>query len=79
MKGTESICSRCRQIKSVKEFSNGYGAQASKKVHLCKECCSYKLDKYKEYVGEEGAFWLLCAELGIPYIQGIYELSLIHI
>lgn len=75
MKGTESICSRCRQIKSVKEFSNGYGAQANKKVHLCKECCSYKLDKYKEYVGEEGAFWLLCAELGIPYIQGIYEIA----
>lgn len=75
MKGTEAICSCCRKTKSQKEFSFGYGAQAKRKLYLCKDCCSAKLNKYKEYVGEKGAFWLLCGELGIPFIDMIYDIA----
>ena len=75
MKGTESICSCCRKTKSVKEFSSGYGAQTKRKLYLCKSCCTDKLNKYKEYVGEKGAFWLLCAEIGIPFIDMVYDVA----
>ena len=75
MKGTEGLCACCRKIKSQKDFSFGYGAQSKRKLYVCKECCSNKLDKYKDYVGEKGAFWLLCGELGVPFIENVYEIA----
>ena len=73
MKSNEILCSSCRTIKSQSEFANGYGAQAGRKVSICKECCTSKLEKYEQRVGRVGAFWLLMAELGIPFIQQVYD------
>lgn len=75
MKYNEILCSSCRTIKSQTEFANGYGAQAARKVSICKECCNAKLEKYEQRVGKVGAFWLLMAELGIPFIQQVYDVA----
>ena len=75
MKYNEILCSSCRTIKSQTEFANGYGAQAGRKVSICKECCNAKLEKYEQRVGKVGAFWLLMAELGIPFIQQAYDVA----
>lgn len=75
MKYNEILCSSCRTIKSQTEFANGYGAQAGRKVSICKECCNAKLKKYEPRVGKAGAFWLLMAELGIPFIQQVYDVA----
>lgn len=75
MKYNEILCSSCRTIKSQTEFANGYGAQAGRKVSICKECCNAKLEKYEHRVGKVGAFWLLMAELGIPFIQQVYDVA----
>lgn len=75
MKYNEILCSSCRTIKSQTEFANGYGAQAGRKVSICKECCNAKLERYKQRVGKVGAFWLLMAELGIPFIQQVYDVA----
>ena len=75
MKYNEILCSSCRTIKSQTEFANGYGAQAGRKVSVCKECCNAKLEKYEQRVGKVGAFWLLMAELGIPFIQQVYDVA----
>lgn len=75
MKYNEILCSSCRTIKSQTEFANGYGAQAGRKVAICKECCNTKLEKYEQRVGKVGAFWLLMAELGIPFIQQVYDVA----
>ncbi len=75
MKHNEILCSSCRTIKSQTEFANGYGAQAGRKVSICKECCNAKLEKYEQRVGKVGAFWLLMAELGIPFIQQVYDVA----
>ena len=75
MKYNEILCSSCRTIKSQAEFANGYGAQAGRKVSICKECCNAKLEKYEQRVGKVGAFWLLMAELGIPFIQQVYDVA----
>lgn len=75
MKYNEILCSSCRTIKSQTEFANGYGAQAGRKVSICKECCNAKLEKYEQRVGKVGAFWLLMAELGIPFIQQVYDVA----
>lgn len=75
MKYNEILCSSCRTIKSQTEFANGYGAQAGRKVSICKECCNAKLEKYEQRVGKVGAFWLLMAELGIPFIKQVYDVA----
>ena len=75
MKYNEILCSSCRTIKSQTEFANGYGAQSGRKVSICKECCNAKLEKYEQRVGKVGAFWLLMAELGIPFIQQVYDVA----
>lgn len=75
MKYNEILCSSCRTIKSQTEFANGYGAQAGRKVSICKECCNAKLEKYEQRVGKVGAFWLLMAELGIPFIRQVYDVA----
>lgn len=75
MKYNEILCSSCRTIKSQAEFANGYGAQAGRKVSICKECCNAKLEKYEQRVGKVGAFWLLMAELGIPFIRQVYDVA----
>ena len=75
MKHNEILCSSCRTIKSQAEFANGYGAQAGRKVSICKECCNAKLEKYEQRVGKVGAFWLLMAELGIPFIRQVYDVA----
>ncbi len=75
MKYNEILCSSCRTIKSQTEFANGYGAQAGRKVSICKECCNAKLEKYEQRVGKVGAFWLLMAELGMPFIQQVYDVA----
>lgn len=75
MKYNEILCSSCRTIKSQTEFANGYGAQAGRKVSICKECCNAKLERYEQRVGKVGAFWLLMAELGIPFIQQVYDVA----
>ena len=75
MKSNEFLCASCRQIKKQTEFASGYGAQAGRKVAICKECCNAKLEKYEQRVGRVGAFWLLLAELGIPFIEQVYEVA----
>lgn len=75
MKSNEILCASCRQIKKQGEFAMGYGAQAGRKVAVCKECCTAKLEKYENYVGRVGAFWLLAAELGLPFIQQVYDMA----
>lgn len=76
MKYNEMICPCCREIKSQKEFSDGYGVQIGKKLNFCRECNNKKLEKYKSYLTEKGAFWVLCAENGLPYIEDVYNINM---
>lgn len=77
MKYNETFCPCCRKIKNVsRDFTNGYGAQIGKNLNFCRECNDKKLEKYKTFLTPQGAFWCLCAENGIPYIQQVYDISL---
>lgn len=76
-KEVESLCPCCHELKSLKKgFTDGYGVQMGKKLVYCKQCNKQKLDKYKNYLTEQGAFWVLCAENGLPYIQNVYDYTM---
>ena len=76
-KDIEAFCPCCGELKSIKKgFTDGYGVQMGKKLLYCKQCNKQKLDKYKNYLTEQGAFWVLCAENGLPYIQNVYDFTM---
>lgn len=78
MKYNESYCPCCRQVKTLnKNFSDGYGIQVGKKLNFCQDCNNKKLEKYKNYLTPQGAFWVLCAENGIPFIQDVYDIAIV--
>lgn len=66
-------CSCCQKSKTAKDFYGGVTAQQGEYMPICRECCSTKLDKYESILGEDGAFWSLCGELGIPFIKEFYN------
>lgn len=77
VKNSETICACCGEIKSSsKGFSDGYGVQSRERLRICKQCNKKKLEKYSTYLTEQGAFWVLCAENGIPFIQEVYNSSI---
>lgn len=77
MKYNETFCPCCRELKSAaREFTDGYGVQIGKNLNFCKECNNKKLEKYKTYLTPQGAFWVLCSENGIPYIQQVYDIAI---
>ena len=76
-KEKENMCPCCKEFKSVqKGFTDGYGVQMGKKLIYCKQCNKQKLDKYKNFLTDQGAFWVLCAENGLPYIQNVYDYTM---
>lgn len=77
IKTSEATCTCCGEIKSsTKYFSEGYGVQVGKKLRICKDCNEKKLEKYKTYLTAQGAFWVLCGENGLPYIQEVYDIAI---
>ena len=43
-------------------------------VALCKNCCRKKFKNYLQFVNNDSAaLWLVLAELGIPYINDIWD------
>lgn len=72
MKATENLCPCCRTVKLEGHFYRGVGIQNGSRLPYCKDCCKEKFDKYSLVIGEDGAMWTLCGELGIPFIKNIW-------
>jgi len=66
-------CDCCGKIKEGRLYYDGYGKQCRVKVRYCKECCRAKMAEYKEFLGENGALWIILSELGIPFIRKVWE------
>ena len=74
-KYAKTICECCGERKNGTAFYPNYGNQYKDryKVRYCKECCSKKMEEYKQFLNEKAALWVVLSELGIPFINKIYE------
>lgn len=72
---TQSYCIRCGRYLDVEEFyksPNPYHATGY--MPYCKSCAQDMMNEYmKEYGNLEATIFLLCADLGIPFIRQIYD------
>lgn len=74
-KTTKTICECCGEGKSASAFYPNYGTQYNnrEKTRFCKECCSKRIEKYNAFLNEKASLWMVLSELGIPFINSIYD------
>ena len=66
-------CGCCGTSKSTAQFHKS-PMDSRKFLPICKLCCRDKLKEYTKATGSESAaFWLVLSELGVPFIQEIWD------
>ncbi len=72
---TEAYCSNCQSSKSFSNFHN-HVVIGKKYLPMCKTCCNKRIKEYIQKLGNDGAaLWCLLAELGIPFLREVWELT----
>lgn len=73
MNTNKKECGCCGTSKSTAQFHKS-PMDSRKFLPICKLCCRDKLKEYTKATGSESAaFWLVLSELGVPFIQEIWE------
>lgn len=72
---TDSFCIRCNRSYEIKKFYKSDNPNhANKVVPYCTSCCKEIYQNYfKKYGDIKLALWSTCAEIGIPFIQKVYD------
>lgn len=73
MNTNKKECGCCGTSKSTAQFHKS-PMDSRKLLPICKLCCKEKLKAYTEITGKESAaMWLVLSELGVPFIQEIWD------
>lgn len=73
MNANKKECGCCGTSKSTAQFHKS-PMDSRKFLPICKLCCKEKLKAYTEITGKESAaMWLVLSELGVPFIQEIWD------
>lgn len=73
MNTNKKECGCCGTSKSTAQFHKS-PMDSRKFLPICKLCCKEKLKDYTEITGSESAaMWLILSELGVPFIQDVWE------
>lgn len=73
MNTNKKECGCCGTSKSTAQFHKS-PMDSRKFLPICKLCCKEKLKAYTEITGKESAsMWLVLSELGVPFIQEIWD------
>ena len=73
MNTNKKECGCCGTSKSTAQFHKS-PMDSRKFLPICKLCCKEKLKAYTEITGgESAAMWLVLSELGVPFIQDIWD------
>lgn len=73
MNTNKKECGCCGASKSTAQFHKS-PMDSRKFLPICKLCCRDKLKEYTKATGSESAaFWLVLSELGVPFIQEIWD------
>lgn len=73
MNTNKKECGCCGTSKSTAQFHKS-PMDSRKFLPICKLCCRDKLKEYTKVTGSESAaFWLVLSELGVPFIQEIWD------
>ena len=72
---TDSFCIRCNRSYEIKKFYKSDNPNhANKVVPYCTSCCKEIYQNYfRKYGDIKLALWSTCAEIGIPFIQKVYD------
>lgn len=76
---TQLVCPNCHKEKSKERFFKSilYNKKDVPYLPYCMECIFLKTRIYTDKVhSKEGGLWLICAELGVPVIQKILNMTL---
>ena len=75
-KMTHFFCSSCYKSKEKSAFMISLNPSHNKYFPCCRTCLSAKFKKYKTVTESDGAaLYCLCAELGYPMIQEIWNMT----
>lgn len=74
-KWANTKCECCGAIKNGNLFYPNYGSQYKDRtrVRYCKVCCDKKFKEYNEFLNEKAALWMVLSELGVPFINQVYN------
>lgn len=73
-KYVKTLCECCGERKTANFFYSNYGNQYDRKfARYCKVCCADRIAHYKETMSEKAALWMVLSELGIPFINKVYD------
>lgn len=69
----KKVCGCCQVAKTPNQFHKS-PMSSGQFLPICKMCCKEKLKTYAEITGSESAaFWLVLAELGVPFIKKAWD------
>ena len=73
MNTNKKVCGCCQVAKTPNQFHKS-PMSSGQFLPICKMCCKEKLKTYAEITGSESAaFWLVLAELGVPFIKKAWD------
>lgn len=73
MNTNKKVCGCCQVAKAPNQFHKS-PMSSGQFLPICKMCCKEKLKTYTEITGSESAaFWLVLAELGVPFIKKAWD------
>ncbi len=74
-KYVQTVCECCGEKKLGTYFYPNYGNQYKDrtKTRYCCDCCSKKIEHYNEFLPEKASLWIVLSELGIPFINNVYD------
>lgn len=73
MNTNKKVCGCCQVAKTPNQFHKS-PMSSGQFLPICKMCCKEKLKTYTEITGSESAaFWLVLAELGVPFIKKAWD------
>lgn len=73
MNTNKKVCGCCQVAKTPSQFHKS-PISSGQFLPICKMCCKEKLKTYTEITGSESAaFWLVLAELGVPFIKKAWD------